>query len=56
MAEDERHGQQYVAHYGCDQAFKVGGLDLRKKKSTKLAQTNYKTVQEIHDCIRTLRR
>lgn len=31
MAEDEGHGQQYVSHYGCDQALKVGGLDLVKR-------------------------
>lgn len=37
MAEDEGHGQQYVSHYGRDQALEVGGLDLkdRDKVATK---------------------
>lgn len=36
MTEDEGHGQQDVSHYGCDQALKVGGLDLKNRaKSNK---------------------
>lgn len=31
MTEDEGHGQQYVAHDGCDQALEVGGLDLKDR-------------------------
>lgn len=31
MTEDQSHGQEDVAHYGCDQALKMGGLDLKRR-------------------------
>lgn len=35
MAEDERHGEQDVAHDGRDQSLKVGGLDLKEREVKK---------------------
>lgn len=56
MTEDEGHGQQYVSHYGCDQALEVGGLDLKKRTVATKQQQEVLALWRCHVTVKRLNR